>query len=42
MIQVATMEDERLLFNIITPDTPPQVKQIIYDAIEAFEEQRSI
>lgn len=42
MLRVTTMEDERLLFNILTPDTPPQIKQLIYDAIEEFEEQRSI
>jgi hypothetical protein len=42
MIKVETMEDERMVFAIITPDTPKRIKQKLYDAIEKFEEQRSI
>ncbi len=42
MFRVETMEDERLLFSIITPEIPKQVKDILLDAIEEFEEQRSI
>ncbi|MFX0016379.1 MAG: hypothetical protein ACFFB2_17415 [Promethearchaeota archaeon] len=42
MLRVETMEDERLLFSIITPEIPKQVKDKLLDAIEQFEEQRSI
>ena len=42
MLQVETLEDERLLFNIITPDIPKEVKDKLLDAIEQFIEQRSI
>lgn len=36
------MEDERLIFNIITPNIPKRIKKKLYDAIEDFEEKRSI
>jgi len=42
MIRVDNLEEERWLFSIITSDTPEQVKQIIFNAIEEFEEKRSI
>jgi hypothetical protein len=42
MLQVETLEDERLLFNIITPDIPKEVKEKIFEMIEQFIEQRSI
>ncbi len=42
MLHVETLEDERLLFNIITPDIPKEVKDKLLDAIEDFIEQRSI
>ncbi|MFX1514742.1 MAG: hypothetical protein ACFFC6_00390 [Promethearchaeota archaeon] len=42
MIKVESMEDERLIYNIITSDTPKRIKQKLFDAIEAFEEKRSV
>ncbi|MFX0208864.1 MAG: hypothetical protein ACFFDT_22970 [Candidatus Hodarchaeota archaeon] len=42
MIKVESMEDERLIFDIITPDTPERIKKKLFDAIEDFEEKRSI
>lgn len=42
MIKIENMEEERLIFNIITPDTPKRIKKKLYDAIEDFEEKRSI
>jgi hypothetical protein len=42
MLQIETLEDERLLFNIITPDLPKEVKEKILDIIEHFLEERSI
>ena len=36
------MEDERLVYSIITPDTPKSVKEKLFRAIEEFEEQRPI
>ena len=42
MIKVEHMEDERLIYCIITPDIPKRVKQILFDAIEDFEQNRSI
>jgi hypothetical protein len=42
MIKVENMEDERLIFNIITHNTPKRIKKKLFDAIEDFEEKRSI
>ncbi len=42
MLRVETLEDERLLFDIITPDIPKEVKEKILDIIEHFIEERSI
>lgn len=42
MLKVECMEDERLFFGIITSDTPKRVKKKLLDAIEEFEENRSI
>ncbi|MFX1515339.1 MAG: hypothetical protein ACFFC6_03460 [Promethearchaeota archaeon] len=42
MLQVETLEDERLLFDILTPDMPKEVKETILEIIEQFLEQRSI
>lgn len=42
MLRVETMEDERLLFSIITPEIPRHIKEKLLDAIQEFEEQRSI
>jgi len=42
MIKVETMEEERIVFNIINDYIPKQVKEILYNAIEEFEEERSI
>lgn len=42
MIKVENLEDERLLFSIISKEIPKRVQNIIYDAIEEFEERRSI
>ncbi|MFX0013676.1 MAG: hypothetical protein ACFFB2_11080 [Promethearchaeota archaeon] len=42
MIKVENMEDEKLFFSMITPDTPKHFKKILYEAIEDFEEKRGI
>ncbi|MFX1285485.1 MAG: hypothetical protein ACFFB5_17740 [Promethearchaeota archaeon] len=42
MIKVENMEDERLIFRMITSDTPKRIKKKLYDAIEEYEENRSI
>jgi len=42
MIRVFNLEDERLLYGILSPDLPQHVKDLIYDAIEEFEEKRAI
>lgn len=42
MLQVETQEDERLLFDILTPDVPKEVRDKILEIIEQFLEQRSI
>lgn len=42
MIKVEHMEDERLIYHIITPDIPKRIKQVLLDAIEDFQESRSI
>ncbi len=42
MFRVETLEDERLLFRIITPEIPKHVKDKLLDTIEQFEEQRAI
>ena len=42
MLQVETQEDERLLFDILTPDMPKEVRDKILEIIEQFLEQRSI
>ncbi|MFX0204765.1 MAG: hypothetical protein ACFFDT_02180 [Candidatus Hodarchaeota archaeon] len=42
MLQVETLEDERLLFDILTPDVPKEVREKILEIIEQFLEQRSI
>ncbi len=42
MLLVETMDDERLLYSIITPEIPKRIKDKLLDAIEEFEEQRSI
>ena len=42
MIKVEGMEDERLVYSIITPDTPKRIKDKLLDAIEEFGEQRAI
>jgi hypothetical protein len=42
MLRIETLEEERLLFQILSRDTPKQVKKLIYDAIEEFEENRAI
>lgn len=36
------MEEERLIYSIITPDIPKSVKEKLFRAIEEFEEKRSI
>ncbi|MHA1967650.1 MAG: hypothetical protein ACW964_07605 [Candidatus Hodarchaeales archaeon] len=40
MIKVEHMEDERLIYAIITPDIPKRVKKLLFDAIEEFEKNR--
>ncbi|MFX0126231.1 MAG: hypothetical protein ACFFAE_21605 [Candidatus Hodarchaeota archaeon] len=42
MLRVENMDDERLLYNIITPEIPKHIKDKLLEAIEEFEEQRSI
>jgi len=42
MIKVENMEEERLIYRIITSNTPKNIKEILYDAIEEYEEKRSI
>ncbi|MFX1507457.1 MAG: hypothetical protein ACFFDC_15345 [Promethearchaeota archaeon] len=42
MLQVETLEDERLLFDILTPDVPKEVREKILEMLEQFLEQRSI
>jgi hypothetical protein len=42
MLQVETLEDERLLFDILTPDVPKEVREKILEILEQFLEQRSI
>ncbi len=42
MIKIEHLEDERLVYDLITPDIPKQIKKILFDAIEDFEEKRSI
>ncbi len=42
MIKVENMEDERLVFSIITYNTPKRIKKKLFDAIEDFEEKRAI
>lgn len=42
MLLVETMDDERLLYSIITPEIPKHIKDKLLDAIEEFEKQRSI
>jgi hypothetical protein len=41
-IRIDSLEEERLLVQIVTPDLPSQVKEKIYSIIEEFEEQRPI
>ncbi|MFX0016373.1 MAG: hypothetical protein ACFFB2_17390 [Promethearchaeota archaeon] len=41
-IKIETLEEERLIYSIITPDTPKGVKEKLLRAIEEFEEQRPI
>jgi len=42
MLQVETQEEERLLYDILTPDVPKEVRDKILEIIEQFLEQRSI
>ena len=42
MIKIEGMEDERLVYSIITPDTPKRIKEKLLDALEEFGEQRAI
>jgi hypothetical protein len=42
MLQCETLEDERLLFDIISPDVPKEVREKILEILEQFLEQRSI
>ena len=42
MIKVENMEDELLVFSIITNRTPKRIQKKLFDAIEDFEEKRSI
>lgn len=41
-IKIESMEDERLVYSVITPDTPKSIKATLLRAIEQFEEQRTI
>lgn len=41
-IKIETMEEERLLYSIITPQTPKRVKDHLYQVMGEFEEQRAI
>ena len=41
-LKIETMEEERLLYSIITPQTPKRMKDHLYQIIEEFEEQRAI
>ena len=41
-IKIETLEEERLIYSIITPDTPKSVKEKLFRVIGEFEEQRPI
>jgi hypothetical protein len=41
-LKIETMEEERLLYSIITPQTPKRVKDQLFQVMEEFEEQRAI
>jgi hypothetical protein len=41
-LKIETLEEERLLYSIITSQTPKRVKEQLYRVIEEFEEQRAI
>ncbi|MFX1283113.1 MAG: hypothetical protein ACFFB5_05630 [Promethearchaeota archaeon] len=42
MIKIESLEEERLIYSIIASDTPKTIKDILFNAIEEFEEQRAI
>lgn len=39
---IQSMNEERLLYQLISSDVPPRVQDLIFDAIEEFEQKRSI
>ena len=41
-IKIETMEEERLLYTIVTIQTPKRVKEQLFRVMEEFEEQRAI
>lgn len=42
ILLIQSMDEERLLYRIISSDVPPRVQNLIFDAIEEFEQKRSI
>ncbi len=42
IILIQSMNEERLLYKLISSDVPPRVQDLIFDAIEEFEQKRSI
>ena len=41
-IKIETMEEERLLYTLITPSLPKRVKEQLLQVLAEYEEQRSI
>jgi hypothetical protein len=42
IIKILILEEERLIYRMITPNTPKKIKEKLLQAIEEFEERRSI
>lgn len=42
ILLIRSMDEERLLYQLISSDIPPRVQDLIFDAIEEFEQKRSI
>lgn len=41
LIKIETMEEERLMYSLITQEIPKRVKDTLLRAVEEFEEQRA-
>ncbi|UCG01099.1 MAG: hypothetical protein JSW11_15965 [Candidatus Heimdallarchaeota archaeon] len=42
ILLIQSMDEERLLYRLITSNIPPRIQDLIFDAIEEFEQSRSI